>query len=245
MKSVQLLLPALAALTLASPLMATEITIPVSATAAFVTGIDNWSFTYATGAPGVYLQSITVDLSPTDVLFNTAPGGFGAYTGTYENVTPLLGTGTTTGLASISPSGAALDGGNEVTFTFNDFTVGDTFTFSAGVAGPAPTLQNLASCSSLTGIAKVACNASNALKTVENDAAIAAAETVLPSQVANAGITFSFGGPDIVPGTVTDPLSTAFSQGASTTVAAPEPATMAMMGVAGLALLLGRLRKRA
>jgi len=245
MKSVKFLLLALAALELASPMMATEITIPVTGTAAFVTGIDTWSFTYTTGAPGVYLQSITVDLSPTDVLFNTAPGGFGAYTGTYEDVTPLLGSGTTTGLSSVTPSGAALDGGNKVTFAFNDFTVGDTFTFSAGVAGPAPNLLLLQDCSSLTGIAKVACLAANALKTTENAAAILAAETVLPSQVANADITFNFGGPDIVPGTVTDPLSTAFLSGASTSVQAPEPATMAMMGAAGLALLLSRLRKRA
>ena len=245
MKSVKFLLLALAALELASPMMATEITIPVTGTAAFVTGIDTWSFTYTTGAPGVYLQSITVDLSPTDVLFNTAPGGFGAYTGTYEDVTPLLGSGTTTGLSSVTPSGAALDGGNKVTFAFNAFTVGDTFTFSAGVAGPAPNLLLLQDCSSLTGIAKVACLAANALKTTENAAAILAAETVLPSQVANADITFNFGGPDIVPGTVTDPLSTAFLSGASTSVQAPEPATMAMMGAAGLALLLSRLRKRA
>jgi hypothetical protein len=209
--------------------------IPVAANSLYTAiGGDTWSFIYTTGAPGVYLQSITIDLSPTDIRFNTAPGGWGSFSGTSEDITVVGNTGTTTGLTSITPNGTGLDGGSLVTFTFSNFTVGDTFTFKTDLDHPAPTLTD---CSGDTGLAKIACQAANGLATLN-------AETVTSLELANANITFSFGGTYIVPNSVTDSLGASFFPGAQTTVSAPEPATLAM-GAAGLALLLTRLRKPA
>src|ERR1035437_8812564 len=70
---------------------------------------SSWSFTYTSGAPYLFLQSITLDLSPTDLTFDTAPRGYLAY----QDIGGFGGTDGTTGLSPTYLSGAALNGGNE------------------------------------------------------------------------------------------------------------------------------------
>jgi hypothetical protein len=227
----------------AVPLLASPVT--VSATASFTGIIDTWNFEYISGASGVYLQQITINLGPADVFFNTAPGGFGSPA--YQDVGNFAGTNVTTGLSSISATGAALDGGSLLTFTFADFTVGDNFTFSADLQHPAPTLLTLQNCTGLGPLATALCNAANAARTVTNDARLAAADTVLSSQLAGALVTFQFGGPGYETTSFTDTLSAAtlqeiisglldgggpgsFSSGGGGTTQdppVPEPATLA------------------
>jgi hypothetical protein len=250
MKIVAVLLRGLAACAFITPLVAGPIT--VDATAAF-TGYNNaWNFQYVSGAPGVYLEQITINLGPADLGFDTAPGGFGSLG--YQDVGGFNGTDVTTGLSNISATGAALDGGSLLTFTFADLTAGDTFTFSADVDHPNPTLQTLADCSSLKPIPKALCQASNAGKTLANDALLLNADTVTSAQMANATVTFEFGGPGFETSSVTDPLSAptlqailsdlAHGQGAASFASsndvnaevAPEPATF-LAPVIGLAFL--------
>jgi MYXO-CTERM domain-containing protein len=242
-----------------SPLLADSF--PVAATASF-TGINNtWNFSYTSGDPGIFLQQITIDLSPTDVRFDSAPGGFGSLGS--QDVGNFGGTDTTTGLTTISATGAALDGGSLLTFTLANLTAGDNFTFSVDVDHPNPTLQNLANCGILSGLAKVGCLASNAVKTGANNLALLGADTVLSAQLANAEVTFQFGGPGFITDSVTGPLqaptisqivnglrngdgggSFSSNTGITDQVNLPEPGTWAM-GAAGLALFCLRRRKSA
>lgn len=203
MKSVATLLCGLAALASITPLVAGPI--PVEATAAFTGYNDTWNFQYVSGASGVYLEQITINLAPANLAFNTAPGGFGSLG--YQDVGGFNGTDVTTGLSNISATGAALDGGTLLTFTFMDFTAGDNFTFSADVNHPDPTLQTLANCSGLNPIPKAICQAANAAKTLANDALLLKAATVTSAQMAGATVTFDFGGPGYQSSSVTDPLS--------------------------------------
>jgi len=195
--------------------------------------LDTWNFEYVSGAPGVDLQQITIDLSPTNVRFNTAPGGFGANEG-YQDVGNFSGTKVTTGLLPTFLHGAGLDGGSLLTFTFTNFTVGDNFTFSADVDHPDPTLVSTSTCNGLAPVAKAICLA---IVAGENTALVAAAETVLNSELANADVTFEFGGPGYISSTLTEPLVVA-EGGIMQPVSTPEPATLAM-GLAGIALLAG------
>src|SRR6516225_7570355 len=111
----------------------------ISGSASFIGGLTgSWSFQYTSDIPGVTLQSIVLDLSPTDLRFDTASGGFGSLT--FLDVGGFGGTDLTTGLTGISATGAALDGGTLLTFYFNNFLPGSTFQFSADVDHPDPSL---------------------------------------------------------------------------------------------------------
>jgi hypothetical protein len=221
-------------------------------------------FNTLTGDPGIFLQQITIDLSPTDVRFDTAAGGFGSLG--YQDVGGFVGTDATTGLSSISANGAALDGGSLLTFTFANFALNDTFTFSADVDHPNPTLQPLANCNGLKPGPKLLCNLSNDGITASNDALLVAADTVLSAQLSTAQVTFQFGGPGYETTSVTDPLQAATlrsiidglqngdggSSFASTTapttdVVAPEPFTVAapLIGLAFFGLVWRRQRLHA
>ena len=215
-------------------------TITVSGAAAF-TGFNNtWSFSYTTGSSNVNLQQITIDLSPTNIRFDTAAGGFGSLG--FQDVGNYNGTDLTTGLSSASPTGTGLDGGSILTFVFADFAVGNTFTFSADVDHPNPTLLTLNTCTG-TALQRAVCNAANTAKTVTNDGLLLGADTVLSPQLANALVTFQFGGTGYETVSVTAPLEAAtlpdiingllngnLNAVASTTnpseqISAPEPAT--------------------
>lgn len=227
--------------------------LPVEAVGTFSGGIyGTWDFSFASGPAEVYLEEITIDLSPTNVRFDTAPGGFGSLTsldvGGYE------GTDATTGLYQILPgTGTALDGGSLLSFLFNDFTVGDDFHFTADVDNPNPTLMPLNDCSGLGRLAKAACTADNVIITTDNDALLAAAAFVTAQQFSGAEVTYTFGGPGYytteftgsfapdgglrVFGTATDQLGSVDPT--------PEPATCVSL-VAGLLALAGfRLRRKA
>jgi hypothetical protein len=211
---------------------------------ALLSGSGSWSFSYLSGAPGLYLESITIDLGPTNGLaFDTAPGGFGSLG--YQDIGNFAGTDLSTGLTGYTPhGGSALDGGTLVTFSFNDFIVGDTFQFYADVDHPNPVLTN---CAGKTGLARLACNAAN-------NAALLAAQTVTANQMANAEVTFTFGGPGYQTGsstgtfgnvTLRDILTNGFGNriDVAADVATPEPASLGMIG-AGLIGLAGFLRRR-
>ena len=211
----------------------------IEASANFSGGVNGrWDFAFTSGPAGLYLERITIDLSPTSVRFDTAPGGFGSLTSL--DVGAYQGTDTNTGLYQILPgTGAALDGGALVTFLFNDFTVGEAFHFTADVDNPDPVL---ATCTGSLG-ARLACAANNAaLRT--------AASIVTPAQFNGALVTYTFGGP----GFYTGEFTTAFAPdgglrifGSATGLQdelTPEPATYVSLA-AGLLLVGFRLRRRA
>ncbi len=127
---------------------------------------------------GLTLDSIVIDLSPTDLRFDTAAGGFGS--GTFQDIGGFGGTDITTGLSGISATGVALDGGTLLTFNFTNFTSGSVFQFTGDVDHPDPTLITLADCTGKTGLALAACNTLNAGRTATNDARLLAAQTVGP-----------------------------------------------------------------
>jgi hypothetical protein len=230
--------------------------------ATFTGGLTgSWSFTYNGGAPDLFLQSITLDLSPTDLTFDTAPSGYLAY----QDIGGFGGTDGTTGLSPTYLSGAALNGGNEVTFSFADFLPTGTFQFSADVVRPYPVLLTLQDCAGKTGLALIACNAANATRTATNNARLLAAQTVGPNQMAGAVVTFTFGGAnynttpvqgvfqrvtlrDIILGLAQGEGAVVFNSNAGTNadVTTPEPACVATFGAGlGLLLVLAVRRRRA
>jgi hypothetical protein len=223
-------------------------TVTVEATASYnvlLSGGGSWSFSYLSGDPGLILQSLTIDLGPTGGLaFDTAPGGFGSQGS--QNIGNFNGSDVTTGLTGYTPAGgAALDGGTTVTFTFNDFRPGETFQFDADVDHPNPVLTN---CTGKSGFALLTCN-------LQNTVALTSAQTVTANQMANANVTFVFGGPGFVTGSSTGTfgpvtLRDILSEGpgnhidiSSPAVAAPEPASLSMMG-GGLLLAAGLMRRK-
>ncbi len=228
----------------------------VSANATFLGGLSGtWAISYTGGPSGLLLQSVTIDLSPTHLAFDTAPGGFGSLGS--QDVTPTNGSDVTTGLTGINPSGLALDGGTLVTFTFDDFAPGEVFMFNADVDNPDPALATVPVCAGKSGLALIVCIAADAAANTTNAARLLAAQTVLPNEMAGATVSFQFGGPSFDP----LPLSGSFQpltlsqvvQGlvhgngvqsfAVNLTAVPEPASCAM-AFGALALIGVRLRKR-
>lgn len=200
------------------------------------------------GAPDLYLQSITVDLSPTDLRFDTAPGGVGSLAS--QNVCCYSGTDTTTGLTGES---GLVDGGQQVTFNFSDFLPGDNFQFTLDVDHPNPVLTTPKNCSTLKGLALLACNATNAGIAAANDAVLLAAQTVLTNAMSNSLVTYQFGGSGYITGDVTGNFGSLTlqdiinGQTASTNdiqgdVQTPEPGTIGLIGVA--LVWLGTFRRR-
>jgi hypothetical protein len=237
--------------------------IDIASSASFTGGLNGgWSFQYTSGAPDLFLQSITINLSPTDLAFDTYAGGtFGSLSSLDIGGISFTGPGTPSLLSGYA-SGLSLDGGTVVTFSFLDFAPGEGFQFSADVDHPNPALLSLLSCTGKTGLALLGCNATNASRTVTNDARLLAAETVGPNQMAGALVTFQFGGEGYQTTTVTGTFQAVTFQdvvnrlvsgdgaGAFNTnadVSAPEPASVATFG-AGMGLLMAlasRRRRRA
>jgi hypothetical protein len=240
---------ALVCLVFSGGLTLTAGTVTVDATASYnlllSSGSSGWSFSYLSGDPGLLLQSVTIDLGPTGGLaFDTAPGGFGSQG--FQNIGSFNGTDVTTGLTGYTPAGgAALDGGTAVTFTFNDFRPGETFQFNADVDHPNPVLTN---CAGKSGLALLACN-------LGNTAALTSAQAVTANQMANANVTFVFGGPGYVTGSSTGTFGPVTLQDivnngpgnhvniSTTAVATPEPASLSMIG-GGLLLAAGLMRRK-
>jgi hypothetical protein len=247
-------------------------TIAVTSSASFTGGLTNsWSFGYTAGAPDLFLQSITIDLSPTDLKFDTYAGvgsTFGSLSALDISGTSFSGPGTPSLLSGYA-SGQALDGGTLVTFSFLDFAQGDVFQFSADVDHPDPALLVTKNCELITGwwnaAKKLQCTVDNATATTAHTLALLAAQTVGPNGMAGALVTFQFGGTnyntasiqgafqrltfgDLVNGISQGEGVGAFDAKAGTNadVATPEPACVATFG-AGLGLLIalaGRRRRR-
>ncbi len=240
-----LTLPLLAQVLVAGPILS-----PVQVSASFTGGaLGTWDFTFTSGPANLQLEQITIDLSPTDVKFDTAPGGFGSLTS--EDIGGYAGTDVTTGLDNILPgTGAALDGGQLLTFQFNNFTPGDTFNFNADVDHPNPTLIPLPDCSSLSGLAKVACLATRAADTAINNGRLTAAQTVTGQQFNGVLVTYTFGSPSFHTANFTTSYTPdgglhifgAQSNLTGDVEAMPEPATF-LSFAAGL-ILLGLRRRR-
>jgi hypothetical protein len=231
-------------------LVAGPVSIPVAGSATFTGGIyGTWDFTFVSGPTDLYLEQIAIDLSPTDVRFDTYPGGFGSLTSL--DIGGFQGTDVTTGMDRVFPgTGATLDGGQLLTFYFNGFTVGDTFHFTGDVDNPDPTLVPLRDCSGLKGLARLSCIAQNALATTENNARLAAAALVTSREFSGALVTYTFGGH----GYYTSSFTTGFEPAGGGRIfgsvnpfdndvePTPEPATF-LPFAAGL-LLLGLRRRR-
>ena len=190
------------------------------------------------------MQSIVLDLSPTDLRFDSAAGGFGS--GTFKDVGGFAGTDITTGLSGISAAGTSLDGGTILTFDFTNFQSGSLFRFSSDVDHPDPVLLSIQDCSGKSGLALLACNALNLTRTATNDARLLAAQTVGPNQMAGALVTFNFAGDGYDPMTISgtfDPRSRGDGLISSADVSTPEPASLATFGV-GLGFLLSLAARR-
>jgi hypothetical protein len=217
----------------------------IAGSASFLGGLNGtWSFQFTSDMPGMSLQSIVLDLSPTDLRFDSAAGGFGS--GTFKDVGGFAGTDTTTGLSGISATGADLDGGAILIFSFTDFQSGSSFRFSSDVDHPDPVLLSPLNCAGKTGLALLACNATNLTRTATNDARLLAAQTVGPNQMAGALVTFNFAGDGYDPMTISgtfDPRSPGDGLISSADVSTPEPASIATFG-AGLGLLLSIAARR-
>ena len=225
-------------------------TVGVTGSASYLGGLNGgWSFQYTTDTPGLSLESIVLDLSPTDLRFDTAAGGFGSLS--YKDVGGFGGTDTTTGLSGISATGAALDGATILTFTFTNFLSGSIFQFTSDVDHPDPTLLSLQSCAGKTGAALILCTATNAGRTATNDARLLAAQTVGPNQMAGAHVTFHFAGDGYEEQTVNgtfQPFTFGLGNGIISTadVSTPEPASMATFAAGlGVLLVLAARRRRA
>ena len=235
-------------------------TVAVTSTASFTGGVTGtWSFTYAagSGAPDLLLQAITIDLTATDLKFDTVTGGFGSLTS--QDVTPISYSESSTPV--VSASGSALDGMTLVTFSFLDFGPGDVFQFGLDVDHPDPTLLSLRTC--IGGpIAVALCKLDNTGRTATNNARLLAAQLVGPNAMAGAVVTFTFGGTnynttpitavfpqvtllDIITGLARGEGVIAFNNdtGNSGDVSNPEPACLATFG-AGLGLLIALARRR-
>jgi MYXO-CTERM domain-containing protein len=219
----------------------------VTGSASFLGGLNgSWSFQYTSDTPGLVLESIVLDLSPTDLKFDTAPGGFGS--GSYKDVGGFGGTNTTTGLSGISATGLGLDGTTILTFSFTNFSSGSIFQFTSDVDHPDPTLLSLQNCGGKTGLALAACTLANVGRTATNDARLLAAQTVGPNQMAGARVAFHFAGDgyeeQIVNGAF-QPFTFTLGNGlfASADVSTPEPASMATFG-AGLIVLIALAGRR-
>jgi hypothetical protein len=224
----------------------------VEGSASFTGGIfGTWDFAFTSGPAGLYLQQIDIDLSPAGLSFDTVPGGFGSLTSL--DIDNYLGTDVDTGLSLILPgTGAVLDGGQSLVFQFDGFTVGKAFHFTGDVDNPDPALLPLTNCSGLPLLARALCLVQNALKTVQNDARLAAAALVTGQEFDGVRVTYTFGGP----GFYTSQFTTAFEPAGGLRVlgavdglegeveATPEPATFVSLG-AGMLLLGGLLRRRA
>ena len=248
----------------ALPSMAGTVAVTTSASFTGVT-LGDWSFSYTSGAPDLFLKSVTIDLGPSAgaLRFDTysGPGStFGSQTSEDISGISLTGPGTPSLLSGYA-SGQALDGGTLVTFSFLDFTPGDVFRFSADVD------KNLVvyvvqNCNGLRGTAWATCQLYNLGVPAANLAAPGVAQTVGPNQMAGAAVTFTFGGANynttpvigtfqpvtlqsIITGLAGGDGVVVFNSNATTNadVTTPEPACLATFG-AGLGLLLALARRR-
>ncbi|MGE5647414.1 MAG: hypothetical protein ACM336_16655 [Acidobacteriota bacterium] len=208
-----------------------------------------WDFGF-TGPAGLYLQSISIDLSPTGLKFDTADGGFGFSDS--RDVGDYQGTDASTGLSQVLPgTGAALDGGQSLTFFFTDFTAGETFHFTADIDGN-PTLAPLRDCSSLPILQRPGCIAQNLQVTIQNDLLKAQAAFVSPQDFSGALVTYTFGGQGYYTTQFTAPFEPAGGLrilGSVNGIQAdvqptPEPATFLPIGIGLLALGAFKLRSR-
>jgi hypothetical protein len=222
----------------------------------------SWSFSYNSGAPDLFLQSITIDLSPTDLKFDTYAGGtFGSLSSLDVSGISLTGPGTPSLLSGYA-SGQALDGGTLVTFSFLDFAPGDVFQFSADVDHPDPALLSLLNCNGKTGLALQICKGTNDFRTATNNFRLLEAETVGANGMAGATVTFQFGGAGYNSASIqaTFPkvpvlsILTGLAEGeglalfnantsSNADVTTPEPACLATFW-AGLGLLIALARRR-
>ena len=230
--------------------LSTAGTVGVTGSASYLGGLNGgWSFQYTSDTPGLTLESIILDLSPTDLRFDTAAGGFGSLS--YKDVGGFGGTDVTTGLSGISATGLALDGGTILTFSFTNFLSGSIFQFTSDVDHPDPTLLTLQNCAGKTGLALVLCTAGNVPKIATNDARLLAAQTVGPNQMAGAHVTFHFSGDGYEEQTVNgtfQPFTFSLGNGIISTadVSTPEPASIATFGLGlGVLLVLAARRRRA
>ena len=206
--------------------------------AAFTGGLTGtWQIEYTSGASDLFLKSVTIDLTHTDLRFDTVSGGFGSLSSLDVSGIGLSGPGTPS-LVNDYARGAALDGGTLLTFSFLDFAPGDSFQFSVDVDHPDPLPGPL------LGLRRLA------------------AQTVGPNGMAGALVTFTFGGTnynttpikavfpvvtllDIITGLARGEGVVAFNNNTGTNgdVSNPEPACLATFG-AGLGLLIALARRR-
>src|SRR5947209_14402731 len=112
-----------AAVALFSPLLGAA-SVAVSGESEFTGGLfGHWSHTYTTGAPNLFIQSITIDVSPNSMIYDTVLTPPGA--GLPQNFATTSDGGTS--FTGFNPSGAALDGQSVVVLSFSNFTPGKTY----------------------------------------------------------------------------------------------------------------------
>lgn len=231
---------------LAGSLSAAPIT--VSGTTTFDSGLigtfGDWAHTFNTsGDPNIVITSIKIDLSGSNLRFDTAPGGFGFVAS--QDVATISEGGT--GFTGFSASGAGLDGGTMVTLGFTSFGAGKTYSHTGDVDENL-TLLALANCNALPVLQRPACIANNVIITAQNVLITADASLTDGSELVGAKVIVSLGGTNVVP-TQLEGLfgstggNTASASWRGTVEVVPEPSTYALMG-AGLIGVIGFARRR-
>jgi hypothetical protein len=192
---------------------------------------------FQNGASGVFLESLTLDITPVNAFFDSVSSG------------PLFqfpgGDGSPFALSNLNGINAAnitlvggnnsLDGGQKLTLNFapNSFTVGDSFRFGIDIdlfskidqegAMPSELIGSLFSFTFSDGFSLQA--------EIENDLI---ASSIKPSNI----LPFNgqpMGGPQIPPGTITDPPDPE---------PVPEPGSTAAILLVGISALYSRMRRR-
>jgi hypothetical protein len=185
----------------------------------------DWSIQFTSTNPDTVLQRVTVDLSPTNLFFDTTSGAPGYML--WQDFTPTGGSAAATGLSEVNPgTGSVLNGSTWLELVFTNFTSANgPFTFQLDVDGPA----NYTGCGG--GILGLLCRAGRDID----------ASLVTSQEIAGALVSMQFYTPGVGVNLVSTNLGQVGAHTAYGTFATPEPATY-MLIAAGLGLFALRRR---
>ncbi len=201
----------------------------------------SWVFDYQNGPAGYNLRQITIDLSPTDRHFDTAPNNFPYVTDSYQDIGTFNGTDITTGLSAILPgTGSVLNDGSLLTLVFDHFFAGMTFQFVVDVDGPDPARLVLEPCPPNDPLGGYTCALTQTMLVGHYALEVSMANQTFGMQMGSALVTLWFEGPGLEPLTLEGrygavDLDVATAQLTSEVI--PEPASVGLV-LSGIAVML-------